>query len=321
MYFPESATIANRVPDLAEVIESLDRQLSSVFSTSPLRPRDFASLLGLDLNQVDAVFELLTEERLLELCSMLECGHCSTLIPPEWLDEAIDEEMSLNCSMCGKEIPVDFESSTIYRMVSRVAARIRPSTFSGQETFDHDKNCENIFRKVSDQYELRYAGQTRSLRKSVGLHYLRYLIIEQGRAVSAVELNAMRNHVPTEMMSGSSGETADLQAIRDYRVRFEELSSDLESAQADNDLARAGQLEQELNDIASAIIGATGLGGRVRVQSDTERVRKSVSKAVSEAIEKISDAHQQLGRHLEISVQKGMYLKYAPEEPVSWTLT
>ena len=69
---------------------------------------------------------------------------------------------------------------------------------------------------------------------------------------------------------------------------------------------------------ASEIAGATGLGGRKREKTDTERVRKNVSMAVTRAIDSIRDEHDVLGRHLRNSISPGLTFCYDPERDPNW---
>ena len=70
--------------------------------------------------------------------------------------------------------------------------------------------------------------------------------------------------------------------------------------------------------LASELASATGLNGRAREKSDVERVRKSVSMAVSRAITAIGKGHESLGRHLSVSIMSGLTFRYAPEREVEW---
>jgi predicted ATPase len=66
---------------------------------------------------------------------------------------------------------------------------------------------------------------------------------------------------------------------------------------------------------------ALGLGGRVRRSgSAAERARTAVTARVRDAIRRISEAHPELGRHLERSVRTGTFCVYEPDRPVHWSL-
>ena len=67
---------------------------------------------------------------------------------------------------------------------------------------------------------------------------------------------------------------------------------------------------------------AAGLGGRDRAlgTSTTERARKAVTARLRDAIHRIEAVLPDLGAHLDRSVLTGTTCRYAPTEPVSWTL-
>ena len=73
-----------------------------------------------------------------------------------------------------------------------------------------------------------------------------------------------------------------------------------------------------MEQLAEAVATATGLGGRTRELSDIEKVRKSVSGAVSRDLERISSEHESLGRRLTTAISSGRIFRYAPEREISW---
>jgi hypothetical protein len=100
----------------------------------------------------------------------------------------------------------------------------------------------------------------------------------------------------------------------------QELQADVYRATECNDVGRVEQLEREMDHLASGLASATGLGGRRRERSDIERVRKSVSMAVSRAITTVEKRHEALGRHLTVSITSGLTLRYAPEREMEWLI-
>ena len=58
--------------------------------------------------------------------------------------------------------------------------------------------------------------------------------------------------------------------------------------------------------------------GRTREKSDSERVRKNVSNAVTRAIEAVAVEHVRLGKHLGNSINSGSVFSYDPEKDPEW---
>ncbi|MCO6439012.1 MAG: hypothetical protein J5J06_18110 [Phycisphaerae bacterium] len=93
---------------------------------------------------------------------------------------------------------------------------------------------------------------------------------------------------------------------------------DLDEATAHNDIGRIEKLKAELESLGTELASATGLGGRTRQKTDADKVRKSVSMAVSRDIDRIKDQHIALGRHLAAFINSGYTFRYSPEPPVDW---
>ena len=67
---------------------------------------------------------------------------------------------------------------------------------------------------------------------------------------------------------------------------------------------------------------AAGLGGRGRGlgTSTSERARKAVTARIRDAIHRVGAVLPELGAHLDRSVLTGTTCRYAPTEPVTWTV-
>jgi hypothetical protein len=75
--------------------------------------------------------------------------------------------------------------------------------------------------------------------------------------------------------------------------------------------------------LADELARAAGLGGRARkAGSDAERARLNVTRAVRTVVRKIEAGCPVLGRHLDRSVQTGLFSAYQPDPtfPVDWEL-
>ncbi len=101
-----------------------------------------------------------------------------------------------------------------------------------------------------------------------------------------------------------------------------DLDANLAAARTDHDLARAERLDSERAAVVAELRRAAGLGGRARGlgTSTSERARKAVTARLREAIHRIEDVLPDLGAHLDRSVLTGTTCRYAPIEPVTWTL-
>jgi hypothetical protein len=73
------------------------------------------------------------------------------------------------------------------------------------------------------------------------------------------------------------------------------------------------RLREERESILSELSRATGLGGRARAAASvTERARVNVQRRLKDAIARVSEADERLGRHLERSVRTGTFCCFRP---------
>lgn len=165
-------------------------------------------------------------------------------------------------------------------------------------------------RRDGDVWTVRYADRTAHVKHARGLSDLATLVARPGHAFSALEL-----------MGGGTAEAQlgadpalDDRARAEYRGRLEDIDRSLADAMAANRPARAAELEAEREAILRELRAATGLAGRPRALGDAkERARKAVSSRIREAIDRLREAHPELGRHLEAAVATGTHCVYDPQ--------
>ncbi len=165
---------------------------------------------------------------------------------------------------------------------------------------------------------LKYDGEMVLMEDARGSSYLARLLAEPDRIVPAANLLAAVVGIDSRITTGTSGRLLDDEAMATYRQRYSELQVDLAEAESRHDLGRIEQLQSELEAFGTEIARATGLGGRNREHTDADKVRKSVSMAVTRAIDSIHNEHERLGRHLRNSVSSGLTFQYAPERDPGW---
>ncbi|GAB6166179.1 hypothetical protein JCM19992_21790 [Thermostilla marina] len=318
MFFPESEVIAREHQDLFDVVEEVDARLSEMFSPAPLRPGDLASLIDADCNQVEGVLDLFVEQGVLFKAEMVECEHCQNLMSADAFQEAIEDEDDFECSICEHPFESDAKRIFVYRMTARSLARPKPCEDDAKKVLDDLARVECVFRRRGQMWVLKFQGETVFMQDSRGLFYIARLLAEPGRDIPAVMLLAAAEGIDTRITGGTSGPVLDDQARAEYGKRFRELQEELEDAKRHNDLGHIDRLQSEMEALGAEIGRATGLGGRKRERTDAEKVRKSVSMAVSRAIDSIEREHKTLAHHLRISISSGFSFKYAPERPIEW---
>jgi hypothetical protein len=149
-----------------------------------------------------------------------------------------------------------------------------------------------------------------------GLTYLRALVREAGREISALDL---ATHSAATVLQRDLGATSDRAALAAYRRRLEELDDEI--ADAGSGARRLEALQDERDALLAEVRAATGLGGRTRtVGSTQERARVAVTKAIGTALARITAAAPPTGAHLTAAVHTGTVCRYQPEEQVTWIL-
>jgi predicted ATPase/class 3 adenylate cyclase len=193
----------------------------------------------------------------------------------------------------------------------------------------------NSFRHEGEYWTLVFDGVVCRLRDMRGLHYLAYLLqhpnddIHAFRLATGDEASAETQHSsarpPTadalSLSTSDSGEMLDAQARATYKQRVEDLQAELEEAVTFHDQGRIDKLREELDFLTNELAHAVGLGGRARrVGSPVERARTTVTKAIKNALKKISEHHALLGQYLTRTIKTGTFCAYAPDprSPVSW---
>ena len=164
-------------------------------------------------------------------------------------------------------------------------------------------------RQEGESWAIAYAGPELRVPDTKGIRYLARLVANPGKELHALDLvvgdGRGRAVVHDDVdVDGSSdaGAILDTRAKAAYRRRLEELRQRPGGEEVEREIAF---LERELG-------AAVGLGGRDRrAASDAERARQSVTKAVREAVDRLSEADPVLGRHLRETVRTGVYSSYA----------
>jgi hypothetical protein len=121
--------------------------------------------------------------------------------------------------------------------------------------------------------------------------------------------------VPT---SGAD-EIFDARARQEIRKRLADLAEEAEDAEDRADLVRAERARTERAELLASLSSALGLGGRARRLDDPmEKARKTITARIRSSIKRIASSHPALARHLERSVDTGLWCVYQPEQPVQW---
>jgi hypothetical protein len=162
-------------------------------------------------------------------------------------------------------------------------------------------------------WEASYRGRVATVRSSKGLVDLAVLLASPGREHHCLDLAG------AGAQQASLGEVIDVSARRAYETRIRDLQEEVDDAELAHDLARTERAQAELDALVDHLTAATGKGGRTRRASGTaERARTAVTHRLRSTIRQFADAHPELGRHLQASVNTGLYCSYTPPDDTTW---
>ena len=174
--------------------------------------------------------------------------------------------------------------------------------------------------RTGNVWSVSWGREQGSLPHLKGLADLATLVGNPGQEVSALQLMGGVSVVP----SGGE-EVIDLEALRAYRRRLDELDQEIDLASADNQSGRVEMLAVERDQILAEVGRATGLGGRIRSspRDPAERARKAVSGRIRDALRQLEAVAPLLSAHLDRSIQTGLRCSYRPgaeEASVRWVV-
>ena len=320
MYFHESEAIARKHPTLQRVVEEIDGHLATIFNPAPLRPADFASVVGCGTNQVVSIFDLLVKDEVLLADGMVECDRCHNLMSALAYDEAMTDEDTFECTSCHRPFGRRVRRSTVYRMTAETLERPKPAVATAEieDALVELVRSPFVFRRLGQIWVLKFEGEMKLMQDARGLYYIARLLAEPNRDVWASHLLASVAGIDPRVTAGASESLVDGPALATYRTQYRELQEELEEARDMNDLGRIASIQSKMDAFAAEIARATGLAGKRRERSIVDNVRKSVSMAVARAIDSIRAEHEVLGKHLDGFIASGTIFQYAPDRRIDW---
>ena len=189
---------------------------------------------------------------------------------------------------------------------------------------------ENLLRRDGEYWTIAYEGFVVTLRDSKGLRDIARLLAMQGREIHVLDLIVEAD--PSRPARASAASEAGLSveqrgddplideaARADYRRRLTELQGEIDAAETTGDTVDVSAAREEYEALVEELSSAYGLGGRIRRTPDhIERARKTVTRRIRETMRRIEGVHPGLGKHLNASLQTGVFCSYKPERDVAW---
>ena len=232
-------------------------------------------------------------------------GHERHALPPA-RTPAIDVREAVTVA----RVELDALAEPAELIVDRTTSDV-PSVASDVST---DARSTNVWFLAGDLWTVTFDGVTVHVRTSKGMVDLARLLAAPDTEVHCTDLAGV------VVQDHASGEVIDARARREYEQRVRELQLEIDDAESDADFHRADRARDELDAIVDHLTAALGLGGRTRRHTDgAERARSTVTQRIRSTIKRLSTVHPALAAHLEVSVQTGIYCRYRPERPTTWS--
>jgi non-specific serine/threonine protein kinase len=165
--------------------------------------------------------------------------------------------------------------------------------------------------REGDVWLIAHQARSFRLKHTRGLAMLSQLIDNPGREVHALMLGTDGD--PGDL--GDAGSAVDARAVRAYRDRIEALRERERTAELLADAEAADRARGEIDELASHLSAALGLGGKDRkAASAAERARVNVQRRIKDAIQRIAREDADLGRYLSLCIRTGTFSIFQPIE-------
>jgi hypothetical protein len=192
-----------------------------------------------------------------------------------------------------------------------------------------------LFRKLGSIWFLAFNEKHIALEDYIGLTYIQILVQHQGQLVTNDGLDRIRiercgKTIPSaDSDSFSSDEYPSSRHQQQrwspkeqgmYKAQIVEIKDDIEKAKRNNDQGLIDRLEKDKRILIQQAADASGVVN----ENKTDKRRRSIGKAISDAIDKIQEAQfPELAEHLKTCI-KGAYSgssrSYSPPEFIDWHL-
>ncbi len=197
----------------------------------------------------------------------------------------------------------------------------------------------NVFRKEGDYWTIAYQDVVFRLKDTKGLHYIAHLLHHPATEFHTNDLvvaaagpragessNAERGPSRQELAAeglvvsrlGGAPALLDARAKAAYQERLSDLREELADAERLHDLGRAEHAGAEIDFLTTELTAP--FRGHQKANPYAERARLTVTKGIKAALERISQNHPALGRHLAVTIRRGTFCAYMPDprHPIPW---
>ncbi|HOX06403.1 MAG TPA: hypothetical protein PK280_08385 [Planctomycetota bacterium] len=186
-----------------------------------------------------------------------------------------------------------------------------------RESLAGPDNLTHVFRKSGEAWEIAFEGDRFHLPDSKGLAYIAFLLSQPHKPLPVAEMvEAVSGE---KVATGSTGENYSREAVGEMRSEAADLRKELATAEKNHDVGQQTAIREKLSKIEQHLVSAMGVGGKLRKDTDADRLRKAASKAIKDAFRAIKKHDIELWRHLNNDLKMGSTFSYAPQQHIAWS--
>lgn len=199
---------------------------------------------------------------------------------------------------------------------SEITIKTQSETIESQERIIKRTRPVGIFRKRDNHWILSFNGKIIQLKAkgNKGLSDIHYLLHHPRKNISTYEIVMKENFDPSNLKENP---VVDSKSVEDLKKALDILKAKHEKVrwtqERDSDIREKELLESRIEHIEKELKNAKGKGWRIRqFNSDTEKRRKTVSKRIRAALDKLKKKHPPLYDHLSKTIVTGNLCSYTP---------
>jgi hypothetical protein len=199
---------------------------------------------------------------------------------------------------------------SIGEMLLTPVANVTVSGSAAPDAPTADAPPANVFRKEGDMWRVVFQGSTAYFKPINGFFYLAQLLRSPDAEIAVEQLRRLDDVPPR---ASARHTLLDAAAVRTYHARLHAMTEERVEATRDNDIARIGALDREVEMIEHLLGNADRPFGELK-----EKDRVAVRNSIERALRKIRKSLPALGTHMKNTLEYGTTPCYRPPPETRW---
>lgn len=181
------------------------------------------------------------------------------------------------------------------------------------------KPSGHVFKRNGEgDWTVAFDGAPIPVKHVNGLSYIAILLGSPHTDFRVQDIDEQVTGVNAAYTKATSDPLSTAEALRKIDERIEDAVDELQTAQRNQDIGTIEARQLEIDALQQEKRRCSGLGGKIRTSSELEKMRKRVARNIDTAINSIRKQNTKLGDHLDRFIDRGLVLKYQPNEETLW---